>query len=465
MELFDSNPANITETTDQPEFFSNWNVQFDGHRANASGAANVSEEETADDDFYRHSSIVTTVYCLAYSFVFLLGLVGNCLVVAVVFRAPRMRTVTNYFIVNLAIADVLVVLFCLPATLLSNIFVPWILGETMCKLVAYVQGVSVVASIDSLVAISLDRVLAICFPMRFQITGRRARLIILLIWIVALTTTIPWPLYFHLVSAFPTSPEIRLCLEEWPSERDKDLYFILANVVFCYLLPLILILLCYVMIWIRVWRRSIPTESKDAHIDRLQQRSKVKVVKMLVVVVIIFMLSWLPLYAIFIRIKLGSEQMESWEDVLLPYVTPVAQWLGASNSCINPVLYAYFNQKYRRGFTAIIQSRSCCGIIRTTAADYEKRYVTTTEVHQGASFERLRRETHVRRSTPTENRNRPVVTATDSRPGTRNNSKTAERRDDHHDQQPSAMLNSAVVSTQDSIELNAIHRKWKSEVL
>lgn len=123
MELFDSNPANITETTDQPEFFSNWNVQFDGHRANASGAANVSEEETTDDDFYRHSSIVTTVYCLAYSFVFLLGLVGNCLVVAVVFRAPRMRTVTNYFIVNLAIADILVVLFCLPATLLSNIFV------------------------------------------------------------------------------------------------------------------------------------------------------------------------------------------------------------------------------------------------------------------------------------------------------------------------------------------------------
>jgi hypothetical protein len=111
--------------------------------------------------------------------------------------------------------------------------------------------------------------------MRFQITGRRARLIILLIWIVALTTTIPWPLYFHLVSAFPASPEIRLCLEEWPSERDKDLYFILANVVFCYLLPLFLILLCYVMIWIRVWRRSIPTESKDAHIDRLQQRSKV----------------------------------------------------------------------------------------------------------------------------------------------------------------------------------------------
>lgn len=92
---------------------------------------------------------------------------------------------------------------------------------------------------------------------------------------------------------------------------------------------------------------------------------QVKVVKMLVVVVIIFTLSWLPLYAIFMRIKLSSEPMEAWEEGLLSFATPVAQWLGASNSCINPVLYAYFNQKYRRGFTGIVKSRSCCGDIRT----------------------------------------------------------------------------------------------------
>ena len=72
---------------------------------------------------YRHSTTTTIVYCLGYLIVFVLGLIGNCLVVAVVFRCPRMRSVTNFFIVNLAIADILVILFCLPATLLSNIFV------------------------------------------------------------------------------------------------------------------------------------------------------------------------------------------------------------------------------------------------------------------------------------------------------------------------------------------------------
>lgn len=66
---------------------------------------------------------MTAVYCIAYFIVFLVGLIGNSFVIAVVFRAPRMRTVTNYFIANLALADFLVIVFCLPATLLSNIFV------------------------------------------------------------------------------------------------------------------------------------------------------------------------------------------------------------------------------------------------------------------------------------------------------------------------------------------------------
>lgn len=111
--------------------------------------------------------------------------------------------------------------------------------------------------------------------MKFQITTRRARIIIFIIWVVALTTTIPWPVYFNLTSLSLNSPEILLCVEQWPSKHEEYVYFMVANVIFCYLLPLSLILICYVMIWIRVWSRSIPTESKDVHMERIQQRSKV----------------------------------------------------------------------------------------------------------------------------------------------------------------------------------------------
>ncbi|XP_056643875.1 neuropeptide SIFamide receptor-like [Diorhabda sublineata] len=239
----------------------------------------------------------------------------------------------------------------------------WILGWLMCKTVPYIQGVSVAASVYSLVAVSLDRFLAIWWPLKCQITKRRARIIIIFIWFVALTTTIPWAIFFDLVVIFSDAPNVQLCIEVWPEEMNGSLYFLTANLLFCYIFPMILITMCYVLIYIKVWKRDIPTDTKDAQMEKMQQKSKVKVVKMLVAVVILFVISWLPLYAIFARIKLGGE-IEPWEEEILPIVTPVAQWLGASNSCINPILYAFFNKKYRKGFVAIIKSRKCCGRLR-----------------------------------------------------------------------------------------------------
>lgn len=124
--------------------------------------------------------------------------------------------------------------------------------------------------------------------------------------------------------------------------------------------------------------------------ERMQQKSKVKVVKMLVAVVILFVLSWLPLYVIFARIKFGGE-IEMWEEEILPIATPIAQWLGASNSCINPILYAFFNKKYRRGFVAIIKSKKCCGRLR---------YYETVALMSSSTSMRKSSHYHQRRSPP-----------------------------------------------------------------
>lgn len=100
-------------------------VVFDGGaRINVMHTLNATESSAfVPELFYRHSMAMTAVYCVAYLLVFAVGIVGNFFVIAVVFRSPRMRTVTNFFIVNLAVADILVIVFCLPATLMSNIFV------------------------------------------------------------------------------------------------------------------------------------------------------------------------------------------------------------------------------------------------------------------------------------------------------------------------------------------------------
>ncbi|XP_064457130.1 neuropeptide SIFamide receptor-like [Ornithodoros turicata] len=315
------------------------------------------------DLWMRYSPGMVSVFCLAYSLVFMVGLLGNSFVVAVVIRSPRMRTVTNYFIVNLAMADILVCVFCIPATLVSNIFVPWVLGWFMCKTMSYLQGVAVSASINTLVAISVDRCLAICYPLKCQLSSAGVRRILLVIWSFSIVVTSPWALYFTLAPLHPDVPGVILCVEQWPDETSSTLYFILAHLFLCYLFPLFLIIVSYACIWVKVWRRNIPGETQQ--MDLVVQRCKLKVVKMMLVVVVIFVMSWLPLYIIFARIKLGSSIEEgSLEWNLMVTLTPVAQWLGASNSCINPVLYAYFNHKFRRGFIAIVKSKSCCSVLR-----------------------------------------------------------------------------------------------------
>lgn len=125
-----------------------------------------------------------------------------------------------------------------------------------------------------------------------------------IIWIIALSSTIPWALFFQLVP-YPES-DIWLCIEVWPRGLDGTLYFLVGNVFACYLVPMALISLCYILIWIKVAKRSIPGDSKDAQMDRMQQKSKIKVIKMLIAVVVFFVLSWFPLYAIFAIIKFGK---------------------------------------------------------------------------------------------------------------------------------------------------------------
>ena len=79
------------------------------------------------------------VLIASHSIVFVIGLIGNALVCIAVYRNHTMRTVTNYFIVNLAVADFLVLLLCLPFTVLWDITETWFLGLTLCKAVPYLQ--------------------------------------------------------------------------------------------------------------------------------------------------------------------------------------------------------------------------------------------------------------------------------------------------------------------------------------
>lgn len=194
--------------------------------------------------------------------------------------------------------------------------------------------------------------MAICHVMRQRNTKRMARVILVLIWAISLALMTPWAVYYTHVYYANGPQTIPICVEAFPQESYQKAFFLGVIFLMCYSLPLLLIGACYFLIGYRVWNRDAPgiTSSKG-----VIEKSKVRVVKMLVVVVLLFMFSWMPLYILRLTQDYGDFDLTQSEWVNR-YIAPFAQWIATSNSCMNPLVYCLFSQKIRRRICAML----CC---------------------------------------------------------------------------------------------------------
>ena len=149
---------------------------------------------------------------------------------------------------------------------------------------------------------------------------------------------------------------IPLCNQNWPNFDLQRSYFVVCLFLVCYSIPLTIIVICYMSITIRVWRRRAPGIANNSGII---QKSKVKVIKMFAIVVSLFAFSWLPLYALFFKLYFSPPAYGSPEfDIIFNIMVPVFQWLGLSNSSINPLVYCKFSKKYRHGFKTLVKCQT-----------------------------------------------------------------------------------------------------------
>ncbi|XP_066488363.1 neuropeptide FF receptor 2 [Tiliqua scincoides] len=317
-------------------------------------------------DFYLHQPLVAAVFIVSYLLIFLLCMIGNGVVCFIVLRSKHMRTVTNLFILNLAVSDLLVGIFCMPTTLLDNIISGWPFGNTVCKMNGMVQGISVSASVFTLVAIAVDRFRSIVYPFKQKLTIWAAVIIIAVIWVLAVAIMCPSAVmlkveeekHFRVILGYgnKTSP-IYWCREDWPNQDMRKIYttVLFANI---YLAPLSLIVIMYARIGITLFNTSVPVTGKQGQERHSVYKKKLKVVKMLIIVVLLFILSWLPLWTL-AMLSDYADLKEEQLQVINIYVYPFAHWLAFFNSSINPIIYGFFNENFRRGFQAAFRLQLC----------------------------------------------------------------------------------------------------------
>ncbi|CAK6445865.1 unnamed protein product [Pipistrellus nathusii] len=287
---------------------------------------------------------VQIILILAYCFIILLGVIGNSLVIHVVIKFKSMQTVTNFFIANLAVADLLVNTLCLPFTLTYTLMGEWKMGPVLCHLVPYAQGLAVQVSTITLTVIALNRHRCIVYHLESKISKRISFLIIGLAWGISALLASPLAIFreYSLIEIIPDF-SIVACTEKWPGE--KSVYgtvYSLSSLLILYVLPLSIISFSYTRIWSKLKNHVSPGAASDHYHQRRQ-----KTTKMLVCVVVVFAVSWLPLHAFQLAVDIDNQVLNLREYKLIFTVLHI---IAMCSTFANPLFYGWMNSNYRKAF-------------------------------------------------------------------------------------------------------------------
>ncbi|XP_035645120.2 neuropeptide Y receptor type 2-like [Oncorhynchus keta] len=288
---------------------------------------------------------VQVILILAYSTIILFGVIGNSLVIYVVYKFKTLHTVTNFFIVNLAVADLLVNTLCLPFTLINTLHGEWRFGQALCFMLPFSQGMSVHVSTITLNIIALDRHRSIVYHLETKMSKEMCAAVIVMTWAISAVLASPLAV-FREYGTFDLSPEqsIQVCTEKWPGSGMDGTIYSISMLLLQYCLPLAINSFAYIRIWSKLKNHVSPTGRNNRH-----QRKR-KTTKMLVIVVVVFAVSWLPLHAFQLAIDIDNSVLDMKDFKLLFTMFHI---VAMCSTFVNPILYGWMNNNYRTAFLSV----------------------------------------------------------------------------------------------------------------
>ncbi|KAG8194134.1 hypothetical protein JTE90_000972 [Oedothorax gibbosus] len=337
-----SNYAALAVLMQHPNFTFEWQ--------NLSGNASIFDEEDYYDqqiDIFSHLPGLKAIFYAIYISIFSIGICGNVLVCYVVFRNKSMHTVTNFFITNLALSDILLCTFAVPFTPLYMFMSEWVFGRVLCHLVPYAQGVSVYISAFTLMSIAIDRFFVIIYPFQPRLQVTYCYMIIIAVWVLAGLLTLPYGIFMALV---PTDKGL-YCDEVWPHESSRRIFGFSTSIL-QFVVPFIIITFCYLKVCIKLKNRARSKPgAKSLKKEEMERERTRRTNRMLITMVVIFGASWLPIniYNLIIDFYIPAA---SWK--FLNVIFFMSHAAAMSSTCYNPFLYAWLNENFRKEFMIVL---------------------------------------------------------------------------------------------------------------
>ncbi|CAI5447166.1 unnamed protein product [Caenorhabditis angaria] len=291
-------------------------------------------------------------YCVLFTLTIAAALIGNFTVMWIILYHRQMRSVTNYYLFNLAVADTSISIFNTGFSWTYNYYYVWRFGQFYCQVNQLMGITPICASVFTMIVMSIERYYAIMHPLKKRPGKRSTVTIICCIWFLAFSCGVPAFVYskvdvfyfYDNVSLY----ENPLCFSDnWPGGRDSWIgsYYNRSIIILEYIIPLCILSVAYFRVGVEL--RKDRTVGDVRHAKSVAAKKKASI--MLAAVVFIFMFVWFPYNAYYLILDL-VKNVEIQNRLVSLYIYINIYWLGMSSTVFNPVIYYFMNKRFRVGF-------------------------------------------------------------------------------------------------------------------
>lgn len=267
--------------------------------------------------------------------------VGNILVLIAFCRNPRLRKPANYYVIALAVADIILASFAMPFSCASTILGEWIFGQAICWLQAALATMLGTATLVTLALIATNRLLTVVYPSIHRWLASKTTILISIFAAWCVTATIPLSFYLTGVTNL-FHPGYSLCLFDFSA---ASYILVIPIAIVDAFLPYQVIFFCYFKIWRFIRNHRAHMFSSTVNADEIRLN------RLFLLIVISFTVCYTPFTFVIL--------LESFQkQILIPREVYVfANMMVGLSCCVNPVIYGIMNPEFKREFAAILIGR------------------------------------------------------------------------------------------------------------